>query len=85
MGLSTEQMVAATYEAVQRIDKALYGNGQPGLIQKVAAIEEWKDSTEREETNEPSWKQVVLQKQGNWLSVIAILVTIGLALHDLVR
>ena len=45
--LTTEEMIAVMYDRSERMEHAVFGNGQPGLIDRVARTEERLDSRDR--------------------------------------
>lgn len=38
--LTDSQKIAIIYDRTERFERALFGNGQPGVIQRVTALEE---------------------------------------------
>jgi hypothetical protein len=55
-----EATCQATNAAVEKLEKAINGNGQPGLVQKVATVEEWqRGHTAEQKRSQWRWTFIV--------------------------
>ena len=74
-GLTTEEMISVMYDRSERFEHAIFGNGQPGLLDRVARVEEQNQKRNR-----------VATKAGGTGAVLAAVLTTLLGwLHSAVR
>lgn len=85
MSEDTETLIREIYAKVREIDtklesdyRALYGNGQPGLVAKVASIEQ---DVAVIKAKQSWWGSAI----AGWLSVIAFIITTVISIIALLK